>query len=82
MIKSGNSKRERADWRATCFCSLTLAATLLCPSEARAAAPLHKASQTFLENYCFDCHDADTQKGEINLEFSKFNWSDKGTLFL
>jgi len=38
--------------------------------------------RSFLDQYCLDCHDADTQKGEINLEFSSIDWSDKGTLFL
>jgi hypothetical protein len=82
VITNGSSERERADWRAVIFCALTLAATLLCSAQAKAADPLHQASQAFLDNYCLDCHDADTQKGEINLEFSKIDWSEKGTLFL
>ena len=47
-----------------------------------AAAPLDKTTRSFLENYCLDCHDSDTQKGEINLEFTTIDWSDKDTLFL
>ena len=26
------------------------------------------AVQSFLENHCLDCHDGDTQKGDLNLE--------------
>ena len=47
-----------------------------------AADSLPEARQAFLDNYCLDCHDVDTQKGEINLEVSKIDWSDKGSLFL
>ncbi|MDA7916270.1 DUF1592 domain-containing protein [Verrucomicrobia bacterium] len=28
---------------------------------------------TFFENYCLDCHDADTEKGKVNLEDIPFN---------
>ena len=37
----------------------------------RAAEPdarLPERNQAFLNNYCMDCHDADTEKGEVNLE--------------
>ena len=27
-----------------------------------------RAVQSFLENHCLDCHDDDTQKGDLNLE--------------
>lgn len=30
-----------------------------------------------LERYCLDCHDAETEKGEINLEFSKIDLNSK-----
>jgi hypothetical protein len=30
-------------------------------------------SRTFLQEHCFDCHDADTQKGELDLEGLKFD---------
>ena len=33
---------------------------------------LPKKHLTLLENYCFDCHDADTQKGKVNLEALSF----------
>ena len=46
-----------------------------------AADTLLKATQSFLENYCLDCHDADNQKGEISLEFSTIDWSDPENLF-
>ena len=29
----------------------------------------------FLVSYCLDCHDADTQKGEINLDVLEIDWS-------
>lgn len=63
------------------ICSLTLAATLSCLPQSAVAEPVSKKAETFLESYCLDCHDADTEKGEINLEFSNIDWSDKDTLF-
>ncbi|MBG89751.1 MAG: hypothetical protein CMO80_23020 [Verrucomicrobiales bacterium] len=36
----------------------------------------------FLDEHCLDCHDAGIQKGEINLEFTKIDWSDKNNLAL
>src|SRR5436190_14435988 len=30
-------------------------------------------SRPFLQKYCFECHDADTKKGELNLETLKFD---------
>ena len=39
-------------------------------------------TQTFLETYCLDCHDADTRKGEINLESSKIDWGKHDNLIL
>ncbi|MGY8643807.1 MAG: DUF1592 domain-containing protein [Verrucomicrobiales bacterium] len=31
---------------------------------------------SFLVKYCLDCHDADSEKGDINLDFLKIDWSD------
>ena len=43
---------------------------------AEAAPPealLPKKNFAFLEKHCFDCHDADTQKGKVNLEALSFH---------
>ena len=45
--------------------------TLLCMVSAQAAdhtASLPETHLPLLREYCFDCHDADTQKGKIDLE--------------
>ncbi len=31
---------------------------------------------TFLVEYCLDCHDANSEKGDINLDFLEIDWSD------
>jgi hypothetical protein len=31
--------------------------------------------QNYLSNYCLECHDAATEKADINLEFNEVNWS-------
>ncbi|MCM8534814.1 MAG: DUF1592 domain-containing protein [Lentisphaeraceae bacterium] len=37
--------------------------------------------QKFLERYCYDCHDADMNKGDINLEAKNNDWSKPKTGF-
>ncbi len=38
------------------------------PLFASAAAPLPAATKVFLQKHCFECHDADTQKGKLRLD--------------
>ena len=45
--------------------------TTFATAEPKAALP--EKHFTFLENYCLDCHDTDTQKGKIDLERLSFN---------
>lgn len=45
--------------------------TTFATAEPKAALP--EKHFTFLENYCLDCHDTDTQKGKIDLESLSFN---------
>lgn len=35
-----------------------------------------KHVDTFLVEYCLDCHDADSEKGDINLDFLEIDWND------
>ena len=44
-------------------------------SEETKSITIPKDSLSVLERYCMDCHDEDTKKGKINLEFSKIDWS-------
>ena len=37
-----------------------------------------KNSQAFLQKYCYDCHDEDVQKGDLDLSSLKFNPTDFG----
>ena len=32
-------------------------------------------ADAFLVNYCLDCHDADTEKGDLNLDFTEIDWT-------
>ena len=57
------------------FCLTFLCLTFLCPFPSKAAAPIARPQRAFLENHCLDCHDAETQKGEINLELTKIDWN-------
>ena len=46
------------------------------------AKPIPEAIQDLLSNYCLDCHDEDTQKGEILLEYDAIDWKSKDNLLL
>ena len=35
------------------------------------------AQRAFLENYCIDCHDEDTMKGDLDLDHKLTNWNSK-----
>lgn len=53
-----------------------LVSLLICTS---ANAKVPSSATAFLNDYCMDCHDAETMKGEISLEYNKLNWSDADT---
>ena len=38
--------------------------------------PLAEHVDRFLVSYCLDCHDADSEKGDINLDFTEIDWND------
>jgi hypothetical protein len=42
--------------------------------EAQSSEPIPKAPADFLNTYCLECHDADTGKGGVVLEFSEIDW--------
>ncbi len=44
-----------------------------------AAADLPPAQRTFLATHCFDCHDAESKKGGLDLTVLKFNLQDAAT---
>ena len=39
------------------------------------AAPLPERATKFLQSHCLDCHDAETAKGDLNLDQSSIDWS-------
>ena len=39
------------------------------------AEPIPDKPFDFLAEYCLDCHDADTEKGEVNLDFAEIAWN-------
>ncbi|MAH13929.1 MAG: hypothetical protein CMO33_09370, partial [Verrucomicrobia bacterium] len=41
------------------------------------ASPIPEKPYALIERYCLDCHDSDTQKGEVNLETESIDWSAK-----
>jgi hypothetical protein len=43
-------------------------------------APIPGEVDQFLVKYCLDCHDADTEKGDVNLDFVKIDWKDMESL--
>ncbi len=44
-----------------------------------AAAPLPAATKAFLQKHCFECHDADTQKGKLRLDNLATDFSSPAT---
>jgi hypothetical protein len=42
---------------------------------ARGIEPIPEAVDSFLVNYCLDCHDSNTEKGEINLDYLDIDWN-------
>ena len=40
---------------------------------------LDDKSKSFLEKHCYDCHDEDVQKGDLDLTKLKFDLEDKST---
>ena len=40
------------------------------------AQPIPEALDDFLFNYCLDCHDSASKKGDLNLEMDTLDWSD------
>lgn len=61
-------------FQAVFICGLLGVTTLL------ADTPLPDPQQQFFQTHCLDCHDADTQEGEISLEISKVDWADEQSL--
>ncbi|MDA1045737.1 MAG: DUF1588 domain-containing protein [Verrucomicrobia bacterium] len=50
------------------ICCVVLFTVLLSPSARAGEATFKKLAKPFLENYCLDCHDVETQKGKVSLE--------------
>ena len=44
-----------------------------CAEKQQPKAVFAEKHAAFLDNYCMDCHDADTEKGEVNLEDLPFD---------
>lgn len=44
---------------------------------AQATTPIPEHADAFLVDYCLDCHDSDSEKGGINLDFFDIDWKDK-----
>lgn len=58
------------------------AAGLVTVSVVHSAESIPDPPSTFLANYCLDCHDELSEKGEINLDTVEIDWSDHASLFL
>ncbi len=50
--------------------------TLAWFSTALAGEAIPEQPTDFLINYCLDCHDADSAKGEVNLDFLEISWEE------
>ena len=48
---------------------------LACAPALFAADPIPKPHLDFLYNYCIDCHNEETAKGDLNLELAKADWT-------
>ena len=56
----------------------TAIALMLIAGAAVNGEPIPEAPLTIIETYCLDCHDADTEKGDINLEHAVIDWRAAG----
>ncbi|MEM9481501.1 MAG: DUF1588 domain-containing protein [Verrucomicrobiota bacterium] len=64
------------------FDQLTVIAVFCATSSTHAALEaIPDRPADILATYCLDCHDADVQKGEINLDFLEIDWSDHDAQF-
>jgi len=55
------------------LCSLISLAFISSGIAAEPIAALPEKHKAFIDKYCMDCHDTDTEKGEVNLETLPFN---------
>ena len=56
----------------TTFCLSLLVLTVCCPKRAESAEIIHD----FLEGHCFECHDSDARKGDLDLSLLALNPND------
>jgi hypothetical protein len=47
---------------------------------AKGAEKVPQPQQKFVQTYCTDCHDADTNEGELNLDHDQLDWNSAKTL--
>ncbi len=43
---------------------------------ARASEPLPNHALSYISKHCLECHDSDSEKGDVNLDFTEVDWSD------
>jgi len=59
--------------------ALSIALAIASASDSNAqdsgATPVPDNPTHFLNSYCLECHDADTEKGEVNLDFLEIDWN-------
>ncbi len=76
LRRSTTGSKRGCFWRPKSVSSLLFLCLIAFDCLTSAAEPEVRLPQkhlTLLENYCFDCHDADTQKGKVNLETLPFH---------
>ena len=69
LRRSTTGSKRGCFWRPKSVSSLLFLCLIAFDCLTSAAEPEVRLPQkhlTLLENYCFDCHDADTQKGKVN----------------
>ena len=59
----------------TCIAALPLT-TLANPIVDSFSEPIPKEADSFLVDYCLNCHDEIERKGDLNLDFVEINWND------
>ncbi len=55
---------------------------IVASSQLLATDSIPESPSNFLADYCLECHDSDSEKGEINLDAFEIDWSSKDNLFL
>jgi hypothetical protein len=66
-VKPADQKHGLAGWSVGVVGCALISAVVLCQTGRAADADFHTRAEPFFEKYCMECHDDETQKGDVSL---------------